>query len=172
MTQEVVSDENTLDILVENMGRVNFVTVEDKVPFEVLGRKGITGSVAIDGHVKDDWKIYSFEFPPPFMKRLVCVLTHRTIPHTCTYTHTHKPIHTYTHTLSLACSIELGGRWQRSDRYKFHAPTIYKGSFTLEQMPEDTFADMSVRSMCHLLLELITAVDDALGPLTSVVVWF
>ena len=112
MTQEVVSDENTLDILVENMGRVNFVTVEDKVPFEVLGRKGITGSVAIDGHVKDDWKIYSFEFPPPFMKRLVCVLTHRTIPHTCTYTHTHTNLYIHTRTPSLspaALSWGVGG---------------------------------------------------------------
>lgn len=71
MTQEIVNDENTVDILVENMGRVNFVTREDKIPFEVLARKGITGTVSIDKHVKNDWKIYSFEFAPEFMKRLV-----------------------------------------------------------------------------------------------------
>ena len=71
MTQEIVNDENTMDILVENMGRVNFVTQEDKIPFEVLARKGITGTVSIDKHVKNDWKIYSFEFAPEFMKRLV-----------------------------------------------------------------------------------------------------
>ena len=43
----------TLDILVENSGRVNFTSV-------IRGeRKGITGSVTIDGHAPQHWQIYS-----------------------------------------------------------------------------------------------------------------
>lgn len=43
----------TLDILVENSGRVNYTKV-------IRGeRKGITGSVTIDGHAPSEWRIYS-----------------------------------------------------------------------------------------------------------------
>ena len=73
--------------------------------------------------------------------------THNAHTHAQTHTQTHTETHTHAR-LSFAYSIESGGRWQRSDRYKWHAPTIYKGSFTLNKMPEDTFADMSVSDQC------------------------
>ena len=53
-----------LDILVENSGRVNFGH-----PLAV--RKGISGSVEVDGKVQKDWKIYSFEFKSAFVQKYV-----------------------------------------------------------------------------------------------------
>ena len=48
-----IGHDSTLDILVENSGRVNFTKV-------IRGeRKGITGSVTIAGHEPDQWQIYS-----------------------------------------------------------------------------------------------------------------
>ena len=45
--------DSTLDILVENSGRVNFTKV-------IRGeRKGITGSVTVAGHEPDRWQIFS-----------------------------------------------------------------------------------------------------------------
>jgi len=48
-----ILNEATLDILVENSGRVNFTNV---IRTE---RKGITGSVRISGHLPSHWQIYS-----------------------------------------------------------------------------------------------------------------
>ena len=53
MTLPARSAAATLDILVENTGRVNFTKV---IRTE---RKGITGSVAIDGQSPQHWQIYS-----------------------------------------------------------------------------------------------------------------
>jgi len=52
-----------LDILVENMGRVNFFTFMNKQ------RKGILGDVLIDGKKQTSWKIYPMDFKRDFFKR-------------------------------------------------------------------------------------------------------
>lgn len=53
LTMAAVSAPATLDILVENSGRVNFTRV---IRTE---RKGITGSVTLAGHQPQHWQIYS-----------------------------------------------------------------------------------------------------------------
>ena len=53
-----------LDILVENGGRVNFGH-----PLAV--RKGISGSVVVDGVTQANWKIYSFEFKNSFIQKYI-----------------------------------------------------------------------------------------------------
>jgi beta-galactosidase len=53
LTMPAVSAPATLDILVENSGRVNFTKV---IRTE---RKGITGSVTLAGHQPQQWQIYS-----------------------------------------------------------------------------------------------------------------
>lgn len=53
-----------LDILVENMGRVNFGLGINKQ------RKGILGGVKIDGKEHTKWNIYPMEFKPPFFDTL------------------------------------------------------------------------------------------------------
>lgn len=55
----VVSSAATLDILVENSGRVNYTTVLR------TERKGITGSVTIAGQRPEDWEIYSLPMLHP-----------------------------------------------------------------------------------------------------------
>ena len=55
-------DPRQLDILVSNEGRVNFGQ-----PLDI--RKGLTGSVEVDGKEQKDWKIYSFEFKPSFIDK-------------------------------------------------------------------------------------------------------
>ncbi|XP_020600921.1 beta-galactosidase-1-like protein 2 [Orbicella faveolata] len=53
-----------LDILVENMGRVNFWTFMNKQ------RKGILGDVLVDGEKQRGWKIYPMDFKGDFFKRI------------------------------------------------------------------------------------------------------
>jgi beta-galactosidase len=53
LTLPVMDSPSTLDILVENSGRVNFTKV---IRTE---RKGITGSVTVGGKAPDSWEIYS-----------------------------------------------------------------------------------------------------------------
>ena len=49
-----------LDILVENSGRINYGSMMKKE------RKGIEGSVLLDGKPADGWTVYSLEFLPKF----------------------------------------------------------------------------------------------------------
>ncbi|KAL9963398.1 hypothetical protein ACROYT_G026908 [Oculina patagonica] len=53
-----------LDILVENMGRVNFLKEMNRQ------RKGILGDVVIDGKKQTGWKIYPMDFKANFFNRL------------------------------------------------------------------------------------------------------
>jgi beta-galactosidase GanA len=89
-----------LDILVENGGRVNFGH-----PLGV--RKGISGTVEVDGKLHMDWKIYSFEFKSEFVQ-----------------------------------NIDSGGMWLRTPAADDVGPTLFKGSFTITDVPKDTFIDM------------------------------
>ncbi|CAI7994266.1 Beta-galactosidase-1-like protein 2 [Geodia barretti] len=89
-----------LDILVENGGRVNFGH-----PLAV--RKGISGSVVVDGVTQANWKIYSFEFKNSFIQ-----------------------------------NIDRGGVWLRTPAKEDSGPALFKGSFTIDGTPKDTFIDM------------------------------
>jgi len=55
----VAAKDATLDILVENSGRVNYTAVIRKE------RKGITGSATLDGKPFEDWQIYSLPMDNP-----------------------------------------------------------------------------------------------------------
>ena len=59
------SGDYNLDIIVENLGRVNYIDAENKVPLE--SRKGILRPVTIDNKEKEDWLAYSFEFTQTFV---------------------------------------------------------------------------------------------------------
>ncbi|MGN1187860.1 MAG: beta-galactosidase family protein [Lachnospiraceae bacterium] len=52
LNDEPVNDGDNIDILVENMGRVNFG------PYMELQRKGIDHCVQINGHIHNDWQQY------------------------------------------------------------------------------------------------------------------
>ncbi len=54
--------EQTIDILVENMGRINFG------PYLLQNNKGITGNVKLDNLNLMNWKIYSLPFNSPNSK--------------------------------------------------------------------------------------------------------
>ncbi|CAH3188239.1 unnamed protein product [Porites evermanni] len=56
--------ELQLDILVENMGRVNFL------PDINRQRKGILGDVLIDGQKQGNWRIFPMDFKENFFKKL------------------------------------------------------------------------------------------------------
>ncbi|CAI7994260.1 Beta-galactosidase-1-like protein 3, partial [Geodia barretti] len=101
-----------LDILVENGGRVNFGH-----PLAV--RKGISGSVVVDGVTQANWKIYSFEFKNSFIQNSVMVIP---------------------------CSIDRGGVWLRTPAKEDSGPALFKGSFTIDGTPKDTFIDMQVHN--------------------------
>jgi len=57
-------DENDLQILVENCGRINY---EHALDYE---RKGIRGKVEVDGKKKEKWSIYPLEFKKEFVVEL------------------------------------------------------------------------------------------------------
>ncbi|XP_031562166.1 beta-galactosidase-1-like protein 2 [Actinia tenebrosa] len=57
-------EEKTLEILVENMGRVNFLKNIN------TQRKGILGEVTIDGKKHKRWTIYPLDFKPKVMDKL------------------------------------------------------------------------------------------------------
>lgn len=53
------SETQTLDILVENMGRINFG------PYLLQNNKGILGNVEIDGEIIENWQIFGLPFDHP-----------------------------------------------------------------------------------------------------------
>ena len=56
--------EHTLDILIENMGRVNWgMTLNNE-------RKGLEEDVLIDEKVQKNWQIFALEFKPQFIAKL------------------------------------------------------------------------------------------------------
>lgn len=59
-----VKEAVQLDILVENMGRVNYGLDMDRQ------RKGILRGVEVDGKRKTNWNIYPMEFKPNFFEKL------------------------------------------------------------------------------------------------------
>lgn len=63
-----MSDENILDVLVENHGRVNYVHQGFNRFNEE--RKGISGNVLIDGQPVHKWKIYPLELKEPYIKSI------------------------------------------------------------------------------------------------------
>ena len=65
----MVDGESQLDILVENMGRVNYVHSAMASYMSSMCRKGITGNVKINDKVKTNWKMYSFEFDQGFCQK-------------------------------------------------------------------------------------------------------
>ncbi|XP_064611298.1 beta-galactosidase-1-like protein 2 [Liolophura sinensis] len=62
-------DSFILDILVENLGRVNYCDFKTSILNEQ--RKGICGNVLLDGDPLEDWQIYPLEFKAPFQKSLL-----------------------------------------------------------------------------------------------------
>ena len=42
--------------------------------------------------------------------------------------------------------IDSGGMWQRTPSAYNTGPSLFKGTFTIEDSPEDTFIDMKVQS--------------------------
>ena len=60
---EIPAGTNTLDILVENLGRINFGPMLD------TDRKGITESVMLDGHKLTGWEIYPLPMNSPAFLR-------------------------------------------------------------------------------------------------------
>lgn len=60
-----MSDENILDVLVENHGRVNYVHQGFNRFNEE--RKGVSGEVLMDGKMVENWKIYPLEFKEPYV---------------------------------------------------------------------------------------------------------
>lgn len=63
------SDEQyNLDIIVENLGRVNYIDSSVRLPLE--SRKGILGKVMIDKQQRKDWLVYSFEFTQTFVSNI------------------------------------------------------------------------------------------------------
>ncbi|KAK3107498.1 hypothetical protein FSP39_015857 [Pinctada imbricata] len=63
-----VTSNNTLDLLVENLGRVNFVRFGANRLNEE--RKGIIGTVMVDGKEAKNWLTYSLEFKTQFLNRV------------------------------------------------------------------------------------------------------
>nr|WP_225989110.1 hypothetical protein [Bacillus cereus] len=55
---DLTKEENTLDILVENMGRVNY----GARLLSPTQRKGISSGVMIDIHLQSNWEHYALEF--------------------------------------------------------------------------------------------------------------
>ena len=56
--------EHTLDILIENMGRVNWgMTLNNE-------RKGMEEDILIDGKVQKNWQIFALDFKPEFIAKL------------------------------------------------------------------------------------------------------
>lgn len=56
--------EHTLDVLVENMGRINWgLTINDE-------RKGLEEDVLIDDKVLNKWNIFALDFKPEFIHKL------------------------------------------------------------------------------------------------------
>lgn len=68
LPQRKLSEENTLDILVENHGRVNYVHQGyNKFNEE---RKGISGDVLLDNEVQKDWLVYPLEFQRDYANKI------------------------------------------------------------------------------------------------------
>ena len=65
----------------ENAGRVNFGR-----PLGI--RKGISGSVQVDGVAQNNWKIYSFEFKNSFVQKYVCAVRGGVYIRECVYIRT------------------------------------------------------------------------------------
>ncbi|XP_048741109.2 beta-galactosidase-1-like protein 2 [Ostrea edulis] len=63
-----VSDRSTLDVLVENHGRVNYIEYGSNRFNEE--RKGISGCVTLDGKQIKDWRIFPLDFKPKFLDSL------------------------------------------------------------------------------------------------------
>ncbi|XP_050415759.1 beta-galactosidase-1-like protein 2 isoform X1 [Patella vulgata] len=59
---------NVLDIVVENLGRVNYITQGSNLLNEE--RKGLSGTVTLNELPVKDWKIYPLDFNKDFIKRL------------------------------------------------------------------------------------------------------
>ncbi|VDI38290.1 Hypothetical predicted protein [Mytilus galloprovincialis] len=69
--QEVNTDKeiNTLDILVENHGRVNYIEIGESLLNEQ--RKGITGNVFLDDNLISNWTIVPMEFEGDFVQSVL-----------------------------------------------------------------------------------------------------
>ncbi|XP_033744592.1 beta-galactosidase-1-like protein 2 [Pecten maximus] len=81
---DCTQDTNTLEILVENHGRVNYVEFGLNLLNE--HRKGLTGDVSIDGKKLESWNIIPLEFDKEFVKSVCqCDKWVATSPSTCCY---------------------------------------------------------------------------------------
>ncbi|CAH1790221.1 unnamed protein product [Owenia fusiformis] len=63
---ELASGENTLEILVENMGRVNYGDFQSPILNDQ--RKGLRNDVQLDGKVINSWIIFPMEFKKSFLQ--------------------------------------------------------------------------------------------------------
>jgi len=128
----------TLDILVENTGRVNFTEV---IRTE---RKGLTGNVTLDGHAPKNWEIYSL--PMDDLSHLRFLLEPCTGP--CFFQAQmtiDKPADTYLDTRSLHKGMvwlgtqSLGRFWSIGPQHALYAPApwLHSGNNTI------TFFDLT-----------------------------
>jgi hypothetical protein len=62
---------NDLEVLVENLGRVNYFRHEDLSINSQ--RKGLVADVQIDGNVITHWQIIPLEFKKPFVNKYVVI---------------------------------------------------------------------------------------------------
>lgn len=58
-----LQNNNTLEVLVENMGRVNYMTLDDQ-------RCGFLGSVKLDGEPLSPWQLISLDFTDEFVSQV------------------------------------------------------------------------------------------------------
>lgn len=58
-----LQNNNTLEVLVENMGRVNYMTLDDQ-------RCGFLGSVKLDGEPLSPWQLISLDFSDEFVSQV------------------------------------------------------------------------------------------------------
>ena len=135
----------TLDILVENSGRVNFTKV---IRTE---RKGLTGSVTLDGKEPKNWEIYSL--PMSDLSEL------RFLPEPCigpcffrTEMNVSKPADTYLDTRGLHKGViwleqqPLGRFWSVGPQYALYTP----GPWLKQGLNSVTFFDLMGDSSDHI----------------------
>ena len=62
----------------------------------------------------------------------------------CIHVHVEHSVLMVTPILFL-CSIDMGGMWLRTPSTGEVGPSLFKGSFTINDVPKDTFIDMEVQ---------------------------
>jgi beta-galactosidase len=120
-----------LDILVENLGRINFG------PYLLKNKKGITGKVEWAGRELQGWQMFSLPFNDIRSIRYKTKISSATAP-----AHTDAPRSSAPHTATPPTTAPPSDAPPSAARLSDGVPVVRKGNFRLEKTA-DTYLDMS-----------------------------